>query len=102
MLAVYIPVIIASVIGGAIGALFYIIAVVAWLGLILALISAAVRRLHDTGRSGWWYWIGLIPFIGGIWLLVLLVLDGDAGANQYGPNPAGGVSEPEALVAGTV
>jgi len=31
-----------------------------------------VRRLHDTGRSGWWYFIALIPIIGGIWLIVIL------------------------------
>ncbi len=48
----------------------------------------------DTGRSGWWYWIGLIPLIGGIWLLILLILEGDDGDNEYGPNPGSGVSEP--------
>ena len=37
-------------------------------------VTVTVRRLHDSGRSGWWYWIGLIPLIGGIWLLVLMFL----------------------------
>ena len=52
-------------------------------------IAVTIRRLHDTDRSGWWVLIGLVPFIGGIWLLVLMVLDGSAGQNQYGPDPKG-------------
>ena len=42
------------------------------LGLLLPSVAAAVRRLHDTGKSGWWYLVGLIPLIGWIWLIVLL------------------------------
>jgi uncharacterized membrane protein YhaH (DUF805 family) len=71
-----------------------VIGILAFVAFILPTLSALVRRLHDTGRSGWWYWISLVPLIGGIWLLVLLILDGDAGDNQYGPNPGSGVSEP--------
>lgn len=54
---------------------------------ILPFLSVLVRRLHDTDRSGWWYWIVLVPFIGNIWLLVLLVLEGTPGANRFGPQP---------------
>ena len=50
-------------------------------------ISVAVRRLHDTDRSGWWYWIVFIPLIGAIVLLVFFVTDGTAGQNQYGADP---------------
>lgn len=51
-------------------------------------ITATVRRLHDSGRSGWWYWISLVPFVGGFWLLVLLFLGPDTyGANDYGDDP---------------
>ncbi len=50
-------------------------------------LSVLVRRLHDTNRSGWWFWIALIPFIGGIWLFVLTVLDSSPGTNNYGPHP---------------
>ena len=50
-------------------------------------IAVAVRRLHDTGRSGWWLLIGLIPIIGAIVLLVFMVQDSNPGQNQYGPNP---------------
>ncbi|MBP6874759.1 MAG: DUF805 domain-containing protein [Candidatus Eisenbacteria bacterium] len=49
--------------------------------------AVLVRRLHDIGKSGWFWFIGLIPLIGGIWLLVLLCRDSMAGENQYGPNP---------------
>jgi len=50
-------------------------------------LAVAVRRLHDVGKSGWMILIGLIPIIGGIWLLVLYVTDSQPGENQYGPNP---------------
>jgi uncharacterized membrane protein YhaH (DUF805 family) len=46
-----------------------------------------VRRLHDTGRSGWWFFIAFVPIAGGIILLVLLLLDSTPGDNQYGINP---------------
>ena len=50
-------------------------------------LAVAVRRLHDVGKSGWMILIALIPIIGAIWLLVLMVTDGNPGENQYGPNP---------------
>ena len=59
------------------------------LAMIIPGLAVAVRRLHDTDRSGWWIFISLIPLIGGIWFLVLMVLDGTAGQNQYGPDPKG-------------
>ena len=49
-------------------------------------LAVTVRRLHDVGKSGWMYLISLIPFIGAIWLLVLLVTDGNSGKNEYGEN----------------
>ncbi len=52
-------------------------------------LSVTVRRLHDSGHSGWWYWIVLIPLIGIIILLVLLLLPSDRGQNRFGPNPGG-------------
>mgnify|MGYP001467272326 CR=1 FL=1 len=50
-------------------------------------LAVVVRRLHDVGKSGWFYLIALIPFIGIIWLLVLMCTDGDKGDNAYGPDP---------------
>lgn len=50
-------------------------------------LAVAVRRLHDTGRSGWWILIAVIPLVGAIILLVFLCQDSQAGSNEYGPNP---------------
>jgi uncharacterized membrane protein YhaH (DUF805 family) len=50
-------------------------------------IAVAVRRLHDTSRSGWWILIGLIPIIGVIVLIIFMVQDGTPGENQFGKNP---------------
>lgn len=50
-------------------------------------IAVAVRRLHDTGRSGWWTLLGLFPGPGTLALLYWFVLDGERGANRYGTNP---------------
>lgn len=57
------------------------------LGVFIPSLAVAVRRLHDTGKSGWFYLVGLIPLIGGIWLFVLFVTEGDKGPNEYGPDP---------------
>ncbi|WP_304145521.1 MULTISPECIES: DUF805 domain-containing protein [Mesoflavibacter] len=56
-------------------------------------LAVAIRRLHDIGKSGWMILIAFIPFIGGIWLLVLLATDGNKGANQYGPDPKNPTNE---------
>lgn len=56
-------------------------------------LAVAVRRLHDVGKSGWFYFIALIPIIGAIWLLVLFFTEGNQGENQYGPDPKADGSE---------
>lgn len=50
-------------------------------------LSVGVRRLHDVGKSGWWYLIVIIPLIGAIVLLVWFCTEGEAGPNKWGPNP---------------
>ncbi len=50
-------------------------------------LAVGARRLHDIGKSAWWLLLSLIPIIGSIWLLVLFILRGDEGANEYGPDP---------------
>jgi uncharacterized membrane protein YhaH (DUF805 family) len=50
-------------------------------------LAVAARRLHDTGRSGWWLLIGLVPIVGAIVLIVFLASPGQPGANQYGSDP---------------
>jgi uncharacterized membrane protein YhaH (DUF805 family) len=52
----------------------------------MPILAVSVRRLHDTGRSGWWLLIALIP-LAGIVLLIFTVQDGTPGENKYGPNP---------------
>jgi uncharacterized membrane protein YhaH (DUF805 family) len=50
-------------------------------------LAVTVRRLHDVGKSGWMFFIVLIPLIGSIWLLVLMCSEGDSSSNTYGTNP---------------
>jgi uncharacterized membrane protein YhaH (DUF805 family) len=57
------------------------------LAVILPNISVTVRRLHDTGRSGWWILLGLIPLIGALILLYWMIKRGDQGANEFGSDP---------------
>ena len=59
---------------------------ICWLIHFIPGLGLAVRRLHDVGKSGWWYFIGLIPIVN-FWLLYLLCKDGDNGENSYGNNP---------------
>lgn len=75
--------VIGSIISETFGTLLY---AVSTLALICPAISVMVRRLHDTGKSGWWYWIALVPVIGGIYLLILMLKDSGAD-NEYGQNP---------------
>ena len=57
------------------------------LALIIPSLAVGVRRLHDVGKSGWMMLISFIPLVGGIWLFVLFVTDGNLGENEYGLNP---------------
>ena len=59
------------------------------LALLLPGLSLGVRRLHDTGKSGWFLLLGLIPIVGAIILLVFFCTDSQPGSNEYGPNPKG-------------
>ena len=66
--------------GGIVGLVWILVTIVPALAVL-------VRRLHDTGKSGWWALIGFVPLIGGIVLLVFTVLDSDAGDNKFGVSP---------------
>ncbi len=59
------------------------------IALFIPTISVMVRRLHDTDKSGWWYWISLVPFVGSLILLVLLVMESTPGPNTFGPPSRG-------------
>lgn len=61
-----------------IASIFYI-----WAGL-----AIAIKRWHDRNKSGWWVLIGLVPVIGGLWVLIENgFLKGTDGPNDYGPDP---------------
>ncbi len=58
------------------------------LAVLLPSLGVAIRRLHDTNRSGWWILIGIIPLIGLIVLIVFYASEGTRDSNQYGDIPA--------------
>jgi uncharacterized membrane protein YhaH (DUF805 family) len=64
--------------------LIYILAV------LIPTIAVSVRRLHDTGRSGWWILIELVPIVGIFIFLYFMVSDSNPGTNAYGPSPKEG------------
>ncbi|HTU08685.1 MAG TPA: DUF805 domain-containing protein, partial [Trebonia sp.] len=78
---VILAVIFASIHVAAISVLLYVVAGIA---LFLVSLPLLVRRLHDQDKSGFWVFISFVPFIGGIWLLVLTLLEGTPGPNRFG------------------
>ena len=67
-----------------VGSLVYIVVA---LGTLIPGLAVSVRRLHDLNKSGWYYFIALIPFVGGIILLVWFFTDGNRFSNNYGDDP---------------
>ncbi len=57
------------------------------LAAIIPSLAVTVRRLHDTGRGGWWILIGLISLVGQVWLLVFLCTAGEPDGNKWGADP---------------
>jgi len=73
---------------GALALILGLLGIVLYVAMIWMGLAIAIKRWHDRGKSGWWILIGMIPIIGPIWALVETgFLEGDAGDNQYGPNP---------------
>ena len=68
---------------GAASSIFFVLYAVYALAVLIPSLAIAVRRLHDTGKSGWFILLGLIPFVGFIILIVFYVQASD-GPNQYG------------------
>jgi uncharacterized membrane protein YhaH (DUF805 family) len=67
-----------------ISSIFWVLYVIYGLAVLIPGLAVAVRRLHDTDRSGWWILIGLVPIVGIIVLIVFWATDGTPGPNQYG------------------
>lgn len=82
----------AFVLDGGLSAIFWFLYIVFWLATIVPSIAVGVRRLHDTNKSGAMLLLVLIPFVGGIIILVFYLIDGDRGENQYGPSPKYGAA----------
>ena len=55
------------------------------LGVMIPGMAVSVRRLHDTGRSGWWLLIAFVPVVGAIVFFYLMALDSNPETNEYGP-----------------
>ena len=64
------------------------------LAILIPWLAVAVRRLHDTDRSGFWLLIIFFPLIGSLVLLVFFIMSGTRGPNRFGPDPVE-VGEPE-------
>jgi uncharacterized membrane protein YhaH (DUF805 family) len=62
------------------------------LGIIVPSIAVQVRRFHDQDKSGWFVLLSLIPFLGGLIVLVFMCLEGTKGPNRFGADPKGGVT----------
>lgn len=67
--------------------------------LMIPSLSVFVRRLHDYGKSGWWFFLAFIPLIGGIILLVWTCKAGQVGPNKWGPDPKNPESNNEIMKA---
>lgn len=74
----------------------YIIMSVINLALLLPGLGVSVRRLHDTGRSGFWIFFALVPIVGPIMLIVWCATNGTPGPNQFGQDPKA-VAQPQAV-----
>jgi uncharacterized membrane protein YhaH (DUF805 family) len=57
------------------------------LAVIIPGIAVTVRRLHDTGRSGWWLFVALVPIVGPLAVLWFMIQEGESTENIYGPDP---------------
>lgn len=57
------------------------------LAVLLPVLAVGVRRLHDTGKTGWWILLSLIPIVGALILIYFFVQDSAPGENKYGKNP---------------
>lgn len=65
---------------GLMSGVFYLVALIPTLAVL-------VRRLHDTGRSGWWFFVYFIPLVGPFILFFFLIQGGQSGFNDHGPDP---------------
>lgn len=77
----------AGMLGDLLGGGLAVLGLVYSLAVLVPGVAVGVRRLHDTGRSGWWMLVALVPILGAIAIIVFLAQDSQPAENQYGPNP---------------
>jgi uncharacterized membrane protein YhaH (DUF805 family) len=73
--------------GGAL--LSAIVLLVFALGILIPSVAVQVRRFHDQDKSGWFVLLNLIPYLGGLIVLVFMFIEGTKGPNRFGPDPKG-------------
>ena len=78
---------------GMVGGVYGPLTLILELGLIVPGIAVQVRRFHDQDKSGWFVLLGLIPFLGGLVVLVFMCLEGTKGPNRFGEDPKGNTAE---------
>ena len=86
-LIVSLPLTLISNFSSGFGEFAYILNILFSLGILIPSLAVAIRRLHDTGRSGFYILFPLIPIVGFIIYIKYLAEDSFPGPNQYGPNP---------------
>ena len=96
-LLLYLPSIILIVIGEVTGSRVLpitgvLLGILFFLGLFLPSLAVTVRRLHDTGKSGWLYLITLLPF-GGLVIFIFTLMESEPRTNKWGPNPKANIGD---------
>lgn len=93
VLGIFIAAIVLSIVEGIlglsrmVGGVYGPLTTILFLGVIIPSIAVQVRRFHDQDKSGWFVLLALIPFIGGLAVLVFMCLEGTKGPNRFGPDP---------------
>ena len=72
---------------GGLGGILLILLALLGLAFLIPNIAVTVRRFHDQDKSGWWFLLNFIPYIGGIIVLVFMCIEGIKGPNRFGPDP---------------
>jgi uncharacterized membrane protein YhaH (DUF805 family) len=76
------------VLGRTIATVIFLIVAVFWaLAMLLPSLAVAIRRLHDTNSSGWWYLVTFVPYVGGWVMIVWYCIKGTPGENRFGYDP---------------
>jgi len=79
--------------GGSVGGIYGPLSLIFLIAVIIPGIAVQVRRFHDQDKSGWFVLLSLIPFVGGLVVLVFMLLEGTKGPNRFGADPKGAGAE---------